>query len=235
VSSITPLAMLSQSSTNSTSGSRCTPRASSIVAGFRSFSSANEYRRSACHACERQRPTVHEKRYVTAMYRVYLHPRALTPRSRTQGTAPQSSLCPDGCLPLLLSTKNSRGRDGDVVVATGRGLGAKEAREGRASARKRGVGRSFATRGLRKCISCDDHLFHSLYSGHARGHAFLLLLLLLLLLRPRSDPRSDGSRAAGGRRGVAPGVRRTTGPSSSLEAHASATSAAAEAASASAE
>ena len=105
VSSITPLAMLSQSSTNSTSGSRCTPRASSIVAGFRSFSSANEYRRSACHACERQRPTVHEKRYVTAMYRVYLHPRALTPRSRTQGTAPQSSLCPDGCLPLLLSRK----------------------------------------------------------------------------------------------------------------------------------
>ena len=74
VSSITPLAMLSQSSTNSTSGSRCTPRASSIVAGFRCSSSANEYRRSACHACERRRPTVHEKRYVTAMYRVYLHP-----------------------------------------------------------------------------------------------------------------------------------------------------------------
>lgn len=70
--------------------------------------SANEYRRSACHACERRRPTVHEKRYVTAMYRVYLHPRALTPRSRTQGTAPQSSLCPDGCLPLLLSRKNEK-------------------------------------------------------------------------------------------------------------------------------
>ena len=147
------------------------------------------------------------------------------------------------------------GRDGDVVVATGRGLGAKEAREGRASARKRGVGRSFATRGLRKCISCVDHLFHSLYTrgtredtpfffffffffAHRRratGAAAWRARRLVGLTRPRSDPRSDGSRAAGGRRGVAPGVRRTTGPSSSLEAHASATSAAAEAASASAE
>ena len=85
VSSITPLAIFPQSSTNSRSGSRCTPRASSIVAAFvASQCERVVYRRSACHACERRRPPLHGKWYVTAMYRVYFHLCALTPRSRTR-------------------------------------------------------------------------------------------------------------------------------------------------------
>ena len=138
----------------------------------------------------------------------------------------------------------------------GEGVG-REGGERGASEREKARRRTFATRGLRKCISCVDHLFHSLsiytrgtredtpfffffffFFAHRRratGAAAWRARRLVGLTRPRSDPRSDGSRAAGGRRGVAPGVRRTTGPSSSLEAHASATSAAAEAASASAE